>query len=261
MAALHRLHGYSFAVQGPPDGPSMVLLHGMLGDVDNWDAMMPVLANAGYRVVVPLLPVYTADLEETSVEGLTKYVLGFLDALGGGPHVLVGNSLGGHVAICVALERPADVRALVLSGASGLYEVNIGTSTPHRFDRSFVQDRTAFTFHDPIHATDALVDRMMAVLADRHRLVRLVKMARSARDTYVGSRLHELTMPVLLVWGRQDRITPPDVAEQFQILLPDSTIVHIDECGHAPMIERPDDFNRHLFTFLKARVRAGVYAA
>ena len=261
IAVLHHLDGYRFAAQGPTDGPSVVLLHGMLGDVDNWDATLPALAAAGYRATAPLLPVYTAPLSDTSVQGLTRYVLGFLQALGGGPHVLVGNSLGGHVALCVALEHPERVQALVLSGASGLYEVNIGASTPRRFDRAFVHDRTAFTFHDPVHATDALVDRMLGVLGDRHQLVRLVKMARSARDTHLGSYLARLAVPTLLVWGENDRITPPDVAEQFAALLPDSAVAYIPRCGHAPMIEQPDAFNEHLLAFLQARVRAELYAA
>lgn len=231
----------------------------MLGDVDNWSATIPALAAAGFRVLAPVLPIYTAPLERTSVDGAAEYVIQFLNHLGGASPILVGNSLGGHLAIRVATRIPERVRALVLSGASGLYEVNIGATTPRRFDREFVRDRTAFTFYDPIHATDTLVDRMMGVLADRPRLLRLIKMARSAHATYVGDDLPTLSAPTLLVWGKQDRITPPEVGEHFHHLLPQSDLVWIDACGHAPMIEQPERFNAYLLDFLRVHARAKLY--
>ncbi len=246
---------------GPKDAPPVVLLHGMLGDVDNWDATVPALAAAGYHVLVPLLPVYTASHTHTSVKGLTEYVLRFLDAYCPQPCVLMGNSLGGHVAVCVAARRPASVRALVLCGASGLGEVSIGTTTPRRFSRAFVRDRTAFTFHDPAHATDSLVTRMMALLADRASLTRLIAMARSARDTHIGQLLTTLQMPTLLVWGAQDRLTPLDVAHRFHALIPNSTLQIVDACGHAPMIEQPERFNAIARSFLQGIAFRRVYAA
>ena len=234
----------------------MLLLHGMLGETDNWDATLPALARAGYRALAPRLPVYTAPLADTSVEGLARLVQSLLDALAR-PAVLVGNSLGGHVAALVAHTRPSDVPALVLSGASGMGEVSLGTSMPRRHDRAFVADRTAFTFYDPAHATDTLVDKMMDVIADREQVTRLVRMSRSASGTPLADILPRLPMPTLLVWGREDRITPPEVAEAFADRLPDARIAWIEACGHAPMIEHPDAFNEALLTFLAEVVPAG----
>lgn len=232
--------------------PPVVLLHGMLGATDNWDAVTPALRRAGYRVFVPSLPVYTAPLKQTSVEGLTGFVLRYLADTLSEPCVLVGNSLGGHVALCAAVQAPEAVCGLVLSGASGIHEVALGAETPRRFDRAFVRERTAFTFHDARHATDALVDQMMSVLADRAALVRLIAMARSARDTSVVPIAPHVAAPTLLIWGRQDRITPPEVAHAFARLLPRSTLAWVDACGHAPMIEHPAAFVDHLLPFLAA---------
>ncbi len=259
-ATLVAADAFPHVAAGPEHGLPVVLLHGMLGETENWDATIPALAAAGYRVLAPVLPVYTSPLSMTSIQGLIEYVLSFLDTTCKAPCVLVGNSLGGHIALGVAHRRPEAVAALVLSGASGLYEVNIGTSTPRRFDRAFIENRTAYTFYDPVHATPALVDRMMMLLSNRPQLVRLVKMARSARDTHMAHMLATLSMPTLLIWGRQDQITPPDVAAQFHQLLPDSTLCFIDACGHAPMIEQPAAFTEHLLAFLRVRITHRVYA-
>ncbi len=242
---------------GPEAGPVVVLLHGMLGETDNWDATLPALAAAGYRALAPILPVYTAPIPETSVAALATRVAALLDRLAR-PAVLVGNSLGGHVAALAALARPDAVPALVLSGASGMGEVPLGRGTVRRFDRAFIADRTAFTFHDPAHATDLLVDRMMDVVADREQVTRLVRMARSASTTPLADVLPRLPMPTLLVWGRDDRVTPPEIAHRFAARLPDPHLVWVARCGHAPMIEQPEAFNAALLGFLSATVPAPV---
>lgn len=249
----------AYVASGPPDGPVVLLLHGMLGETDNWDDTLPVLSRAGYRAVAPVLPVYTAPLSETSVVGLAGRVTALMDALAV-PVVLVGNSLGGHVAALAARDRPHRVPALVLSGSSGMGEVGLGTSVVRRRDRAFIADRTAFTFHDPVHATDTLVDRMMDVVADRERVTRLVRMARSTTHTPLAPVLPRLPMPTLLIWGREDRVTPPEIAEAFAARLPDARIDWIDHCGHAPMIERPAAFNAALLAFLAEIVPTRVHS-
>lgn len=168
-----------------------------------------------------------------------------------GPSVLVGNSLGGHIALMYSLRHPDDVTALVLSGASGIYEVTMGSSMFRRQDRDFIRERTEITFYDPVHATDELVDEMFEIVNDRPRAVRLIKIARSAEKETVTERLFELDMPTLLIWGRDDVITPPDVAEEFRDRLPDAELHFIDRCGHAPMIEHPHAFNALTVDFLK----------
>lgn len=244
---------YRYVEEGPATAlPPVVLLHGMLGDVGNWTDTARALGRQGYRVLVPLLPVYDLPLKETSVPGLVAYVRGFAEALGLGRIVLAGNSLGGQVATLYTLAYPADVAALVLSGSSGIYEVEMGTSTPRRQDRNYIRERAALTFYDPVHATDALVEEMHELVNDRARVTRLIKMARSTKAESIADRLSDVRVPVLLVWGRNDLITPPDVAEAFRARLPHAVLHFIDRCGHAPMIEHPAVFNRHLLDFLAA---------
>lgn len=249
--------GYRYLDEGPPSELApVVLLHGMLGDVENWTDTVRALAAHRYRVLVPLLPVYTLPMPESNVDGLVSFLDGFLDALGLPPVVLVGNSLGGQVALVEALRHPARVCALVLSGSSGIYEVETGTETLRRRDRDFIRQRAALTFYDPAHVTDALVEDAYALVNDRAAALRLIRMARSAQAETVTEQLARIDVPTLLIWGREDRITPPGVAEQFRDGIPHAELHYVEECGHAPMIEHPDVFNRLMLTFLRKTIGA-----
>lgn len=247
---------FRFVDEGPPSSESVpvLLLHGMLGQIENWTGAAQHLAERGHRVLIPFLPVYDMPLKHTSVRGLVDYVTSFMAELGLERCVVGGNSLGGHVALLYALEHPEKVAALVLSGASGIYELELGSSTPRRRDREFIRERAALTFYDPVHATDELVDSMYNLLGDRSRVARLIKMARSTKAETLTHRLNEVVQPTLLVWGRDDRITPPDVAYQFRDRIPHTRLHLIDNCGHAPMMEHPGEFNRVMAEFIDERV-------
>lgn len=247
--------GFRYVDEGPlSERPPVVLLHGMLGDLNNWSRTIGDLAEHQYRVLAPVLPVYAMPLKETSVHGLVRFVDEFLDELGIGSATLVGNSLGGQVALLYALNHPERVSALVLSGSSGLYEVEMGTGTPRRRDREFIRERAAHTFYEERHVTDELVDDMFEIVSDRARVSRLIKMARSTKQETVATRLAEIAAPTLLIWGRNDLITPPPVAEEFRDRIPDAELHFIEQCGHAPMIEHPKQFNRTVIDFLRKRV-------
>lgn len=242
---------FTYVDEGPPsDLPPILLLHGMLGHLSNWTHSVRGLPTHGYRVLVPMLPVYDMPLLRTSVPGLTEYTLEFLDALGVGQCIVVGNSLGGHIALLLALEAPGRTAGLVLAGSSGIYEVSMGTSMPRRYDPQFIREKAALTFYEPHHATDELVDELGTIIGDRARVLRLIKMARSAKEEILLDRLREIRMPTLLVWGEEDEITPPDVAEQFRVGIEGAELRWVPRCGHVPMIEHPDLFNGILVDFL-----------
>lgn len=248
-------HGFRYVDEGPSsDSPPIVLLHGMLGDLSNWAESIKFLADRDYRVLVPVLPVYELPIKQTSVNGLADYVYAFLAVMSLGQVALVGNSLGGQVALLFALSYPDAVAALVLSGSSGIYEAEMGSSTPRRRDKDFIRERAALTFFDPVHATDDLVDEMFRIINNRAQVARLIKMARSTKKETVRFRLADIEAPTLLIWGLNDLITPPEVAEEFRAQIPHSELHFISECGHAPMIEHPDRFNRIMLNFLREHI-------
>lgn len=248
-------HGFRFVDEGPSSElPPVVLLHGMLGDLSNWTETIGFLAGRDYRVLVPVLPVYELPIKQTSVNGLADYVCEFLRVMNFGQVALAGNSLGGQVALLFALNYPEHVAALVLSGSSGIYEAEMGSSTPRRRDKDFIRERAALTFFDPVHATDDLVDEMFRIINNRAQVARLIKMARSTKEETVRYRLSDIDVPTLLIWGSNDLITPPEVAEEFRQQIPQSELHFISECGHAPMMEQPDRFNRIMLNFLREHI-------
>ncbi len=250
---------FRYLDEGPvTERPPVVFLHGMLGNLTNWtDAVQSVAAN-GYRAIVPFLPVYTLPMAQTNMQGLVQYVHEFLDVMELDFVTLAGNSLGGQLASLYLLAHPERAGALILTGSSGLYEVEMGTGNPKRHDPNFIRERAAITFYKKEHVTEDLVNEMLEVVADRACALRLIRMARASKNETVRTRLHEIQVPTLLVWGANDAITPPDVAREFEELIPNSELHLIHKCGHAPMLEHPEKFNRIMLHFLRERVSAAT---
>jgi len=249
---VHETGQFQYNDEGPRDSPlpPIVLLHGMLGDLSNWVDTVRRLSENGYRVLAPIIPVYDFPISDTGVPRLTEHVRDFVEAMELDATIPVGNSLGGHIALLYTLNYPDLVDALVLSGSSGIYETTMGTSFFKRQDREFIKERTEMTFYDPEHATEELVDEMFEIVNDRPRALRLLKIARSADEETVAERLSNIDVPTLLIWGQDDIITPPEVAQEFRDRMPSARLHFIQECGHAPMIEHPERFNDLTLDFL-----------
>jgi pimeloyl-ACP methyl ester carboxylesterase len=223
-------------------GIPLVMLHGMMGRPQNWAPLFEHLP-ADCRAIALRFPFFDDGVALRTVEAVEGYLLGFLDAWGLQEAVLCGNSLGGHVGLDLAARLPARVRGLVLTGSGGLFERSFGHVSSHP-PRQWVYDRIREIFHEESHVTDELVDEVVRLIAIRRNTRDLVAIARSAKRDNVSDRLGRIACPALLVWGRQDRITPPDVAEEMTRLIPRSELVWLEECGHAPMIERPREFGQ-----------------
>jgi len=239
--------GFSYIDEG--EGEVLLLLHGLMGALSNWEKVVEEFSKE-YRVIIPILPVYDLPLLTTGVKTLTKYVHKFVRYKKLKNVTLLGNSLGGHVALIYTLAHPTVVKALVLTGSSGLYENAFGGSFPKRGSYDFVKEKVEYTFYDPATATKELVDDVFRIINDRHSVIRILAMAKSAIRHNMKDDLHKITIPVSLIWGRDDKITPPEVAVEFNEELPNSELHWIDKCGHAAMMEQPEEFNKLLKQFL-----------
>ncbi len=233
------------------DGEPVVLLHGLMGRMDHWEAALEELGDT-CRPIALTLPIFDPRLDEVSIEALGRHVVRFLDALNIGRAVIGGNSLGGHVALEVALSCPDRLTGLILTGSSGLFERTFTRRVPHRPSAAYLKERMEEVFYDPTLVTPAWVESIREVLATPRAAMRVVRFARAARRHHVEDRLPAIRIPTLLVWGREDRVTPPEVAERFLNLMPDARLSFLARCGHAPMIERPEAFNDVVAGWLEA---------
>ncbi len=231
-------------------GSVLLLLHGLFGALSNWQDVVTEF-QTDHRVIIPLLPIYEMPLTQAGVPGLVRYVEGFVTAIGlAEPCTVLGNSLGGHVGLEFALRNPARVGRLVLTGSSGLFEDTMGGSFPKRGNYAYVQERVGYTFYNPAVATKELVDEVFNVTNSNAKCLRIISIARSAQRHNLSKELGRIRVPTLLVWGLNDTITPPLVAHEFNRLIRSSELRFLDHCGHAPMMERPREFNALLRQFL-----------
>lgn len=244
--------GFKYVEEG--EGEVLILLHGLMGALSNWESVINEFKGR-YRVIIPMLPIYDLPIISTGVKTLSKFLHKFVKYKKLDRFVLLGNSLGGHVGLIYTLKHQDYVKALVLAGSSGLYENAFGGSFPKRENYEFIKEKVEFTFFDPKTATKELVDEVYATVNDRHKVIRILAMAKSAIRHNMAKELKHIQIPVCLIWGRNDVVTPPDVAVEFKRLLPDAELNWIEQCGHAPMMERPEMFNEQLNRFLD-RIKA-----
>jgi pimeloyl-ACP methyl ester carboxylesterase len=228
----------------------LLLLHGLFGALSNWVDVVERFSK-NYRVVIPLMPIYTLPVLNTNVKALAKFVNDFINFKNYADILLVGNSLGGHVALVYVKDHADKVKAMVLTGSSGLYENAMGGSFPKREDYNYIKSKVEVTFYDPKTATKELVDECFAIVNDKGKLIRILSLAKSAIRHNMSDDLKNIHIPTCLIWGKQDIVTPPDVAEEFHRLLPVNDLFWIDQCGHAPMMEKPTEFNEVLEKWLE----------
>lgn len=242
---------YEFLEHG--QGTPLVLLHGMMGWPDNWKGIFPHLP-PDCRALALRLPFFEDGIRLDSVPAITDFAQGFLDGQGIERAVLCGNSLGGHVALVLAMRHPGRVAGIVLTGSSGLFERGFAATQGSRPSRQWVQERIREIFHDPALATDELVDEVCRLIAVRRNARDIVRIAKSAKRDNLADRLASIACPALLIWGRQDAITPPHVAEEFRLRLPGAELAWLDRCGHAAMMERPREFAQALGAWWRGHV-------
>ncbi|MBI9041608.1 alpha/beta hydrolase [Lutibacter sp.] len=235
------------------EGQPIIVLHGLLGALSNFDSVYNYFSQNGYKVLIPELPIYSLPILKTNVKNLSKFLKDFMKHKNIDSAILVGNSLGGHIALYFAKLNLPNVSALVLAGSSGLYEKSLGDTYPKRGDYEYIKKKTEEVFFDPKIATKESVDEIYASVNDRTKVIRTLAIAKSAIRHNMAKDLPKLNTPACVIWGRNDNVTPPEVAVDFQRLLPDADLFWIDECGHAPMMEHPDRFNEILHKWLKER--------
>jgi pimeloyl-ACP methyl ester carboxylesterase len=240
-------NGFKFVDEGK--GQVLLLLHGLFGALSNWEGVVTRFSK-NFRVVIPMLPIYEMPIKEAGLEGLRKFVEDFVAFKKLDDMIIMGNSLGGHIALLYTLQNSVRVKKLILTGSSGLFEDSMGGSYPKRGNYEYIRERVAYTFYDPNVATKDLIDEVFETTKSIPKCMRIVAIAKSAQRHNMAEEIPNIQTPTLLVWGLNDTITPPIVAHEFNRLIPNSKLKFIDKCCHAPMMEHPERFNELVEDFL-----------
>lgn len=235
-------------VQDLGEGVPVVFLHGLVGLNEHWEGVVERV-NHKVRCILFELPLLRLRGDDCSIHGATRLTARFLSERFTEPVVLVGNSFGGHVALRIALEHPLLVRGLVLAGSSGLIEKSMVSDVQIRPSREWLRRKIGELFYDQSKMREADLERAYGELSDRGGARAMVKLSRSARRDHLGERIAEIKAPTLLIWGKQDIVTPPEAGEGFNRMIRNSRIEWLDNCGHAPMMECPDQFAEALLRF------------
>jgi len=230
------------------EGVPVVFLHGLVGLNEHWEGVVDRVCNR-VRCVLFELPLLQLRGDDCSIHGATRLTAQFLSEKFNEPVVIVGNSFGGHVALRIALEHPKLVRGLVLAGSSGLIEKTMVDKPQHRPSREWLSRKIGELFFDKSKMREADIDRAHAELTEPGGARAMVRLSKSAKRDHLGKRIEEIMQPTLLIWGRQDVVTPPEAGEEFHKMIHNSRIEWFDNCGHAPMMECPDLFAEALHRF------------
>ena len=250
----HRLKkekNYNYIEAG--EGTPIIVLHGLMGGLSNFDSVINYFSKKGYQVIIPELPLYTMSLLKTNVKSFAKYLNDFINFKGFDKVILLGNSLGGHIGLYHTKLYSESVKALIITGSSGLYESAMGGGYTKRSDYEVIKKKAQDVFYDPAVATKDIVDEVYETVNDRNKLIKTLAIAKSAIRHNMAKDLPNLKTPTCIIWGKNDGVTPPEVAEEFHTLLPDSELHWIDKCGHAAMMEHPDEFNQIMADWLTKR--------
>ena len=249
-------------------GPAIVLVHGFASSLYTWKDVLPVLARDHDVVALDLPGFGQSDCPpDLSSDEYPRVVLGLLDRLGISRATLVGNSLGGSVAVAVAAERPALVRRLVLVDAAGFnlqekkrpWVVRVVGAAPVSavldrlpVRRLLVELSLRQVFFDDTLVTSARVDEYLepVLRAGAPQTIRSLLASRSLHPDAMQSLLSKVTAPALILWGREDHWIPVGDAERFAAALGGARVVVLDHCGHMPQEEQPAEVARLIGAFL-----------
>ena len=232
------------------NGKPIILLHGLMGGIDNFGEMVDIISTK-YKVYGLDLKLFEGIKLKVSVKALSDYLYNFMDHLKLENATLIGNSMGGHIGLIFAKKNPNMVDSLILTGSSGLYENSMGDSFPRRGDKDYIRKKTEEVFYNPKVATDELVDNVFEIATNRIKVLKLLAYAKSAIRHNMSQDLPHIQIPTCLIWGAEDKVTPPHVAKEFHDLLPNSELNWIPLCGHAPMWEHPKKFSEIVLKFLQ----------
>lgn len=221
-------------------GPAIIFSPGIYGGVENIVEIAVELSN-DYTILIPYLPMYDLPLKHCNVYQLGVYLDQFIHDIELKQVVIIGSSMGGGAALNLALLNNDALKGLVLCGSSGLSTIPMRKGFFRRKDYNYVKQTAQDVFYDPDTPSEEMIKGLFSALQKNELILRSIRFTKSTKRDQLHEKLKDIKVKVLLIWGKQDTITPPEIGTIFKDLLPDSNLYLIDKCGHVPTQERPKE--------------------
>ena len=232
------------------EGKPLIFCHGLFGGIHNIDKVAACLSD-NFRFIMPFLPMYDLPLIKCRVRSLGEYLQNFSNELNFKKAVYIGNSMGGGAAAYLASFRNQNIGGLVLCGSSGLSNIPLSKGYFQRKNYSFVRSATEDIFYNRSIPSKEMINDVFNAIQSTELVIRSIRFTKSAVHEKMHAELSAIHTNTLLIWGKQDPVTPVEVAPEFNRLIKNSELQIIDECGHVPSQEKPEEFLTHLYSFLK----------
>jgi 2-hydroxy-6-oxonona-2,4-dienedioate hydrolase len=247
LAKIRTSRSHAFIEMG--EGKTIMFCHGLFGGIYNIDKVATALSKK-YRFIMPFLPMYDLPLKDCRVKCLGNYLDTFIDDLELDEVVLIGNSMGGGAAAYLASTQTTVLKGLVLCGSSGLSNIPLSNGFFKRKNFPFVYSATQDIFFDRSVPPGEMVRDIFRAIQDTELVIRSIRLTKSAVKEKMEEELPVIETPTLLIWGKEDPVTPVHVAPLFLKLIKNSTLHILDGCGHVPTQEKPEAFIQLLDSFL-----------
>lgn len=231
------------------NGRPIIFCPGLYGSIQNFIKIARPLSQE-YLVLLPYLPMYDLPLTACDVPRLGDYLQSFMDDLSLQEAVFIGSSMGGGAALHYTLKKESRAKGLVLCGSSGLSTIPLKRGFFKRKDYDFIKKTTQEVFYDPGIPSEEMIKEVYEAIQDYETVLRSIRFTKSTAKDQMHDKLKNIEVPVLLVWGKQDNITPPEVGSLFAELLPDAELHFIEHCGHVPTQEQPKQVLELIKNFL-----------
>lgn len=231
---IYKEHIYVEVGQGEP----LIFCYGLLGSFRNFESIANTLSE-NYRIIVPYLPMYDLPLKECTVQGLSIYLEQFIEDLNLKNCIVAGNSMGGGTVLRYTLRNLDNVEKIILFSSSGLSFIPMRKGFLKVKQYEYVKEMLKDIFYDEALGSEEEVQEIYDAVQSRETLIRCFSFTRSTRKDLLHDELKNIYQPVLIIWGKNDKVTPVNIASEFHNILPNSRLETLDQCGHCPPYEKP----------------------
>ncbi|MGC4022910.1 MAG: alpha/beta hydrolase [Cyclobacteriaceae bacterium] len=232
-------------------GPVVILLNGLFGNYRLWSKTVTALQDH-YHVVVPRLPIFEIPAQHSNLNYLVEALHSFIEWHKFKEVTLVGHAMGGQIALLYSYFNPEKVSNIVISGSTGIFESPLINKSllSKEINKDFVHEMVSHAFYEENQLTEIFAEEIYLTVENIPNRLMIGSLIKSSIQNGLSHSLNEINTPTLLLWGLEDKISPPETALHFHDFLRYSELRFIKECGHVPMIEQPEIFNQHLISFL-----------